>query len=542
MTWDNQRKQQFRHALQDVYRSYSALQIFVRDAIDRNLAEIVEQSGLTSAAFELVEWSEARGEIDRLYAAFCMENDHHPFAMSIDASTDLGLNSHNSGVFTSPTSSSSSSGPMSNSGSNSGRIINTQGGDYRETHLHDRAQYAEGDINNQTDQRREQKGVNANDGAVVNIGTVINHYGGSSSDSPPSASADRPSDPPSNIKVTENPYVSHRAIEGVCKAALIQPGSLVRIKAPHRFGKTELISQLQTFAEGEGYNVVVLDLNRVEASNLESLDRFLRWFCTCITRKLKLYKPSQIKEQIEEYWDDELGANTSCSEFIEGAILSELDEPLVLALDNVDALFKHQAIVQEFFKLLRSWYEVARREPIWQKFRLILAHSTEPYEFLKIADSNHSPFNVGEPIELPAFDQTQVRELVAQFGLTSRVDLNRLYTMLDGHPELLHIGLKFLRMDTRRSLDDLWAESQKIAGVFSSHLGGLEKLLRNKKADYLSVMRRVAKSAEPFAVAREKADRDVAVALVRFGLVREVGDRCIVPRCELYREHFRDLA
>jgi hypothetical protein len=540
MTWDNQRKQQFRHALQDVYRSYSALQIFVRDAIDRNLAEIVEQSGLTSAAFELVEWSEARGEIDRLYAAFCLENDHHPFAMSIDAGTDLGLNSHNSGAFTSPTSSSSSSGSGSNSGSNSGRIINTQGGDYRETHLHDRAWYAEGNINNQTDQRREQKGVNANDGAVVNIGTVINHYGGQPPDSSPSASADSSNASPSDSEMTEKPYISHRAIEGVCQMALTQPGSLIRIKAPNRFGKTELISQLRMFAEGKDYKVVVLDLNRVEAPSLESLDRFLRWFCKQITRKLKLYKPSEIGEQIEAYWDDELGSNTSCSDFIEEAILSELDEPLVLALDNVDALFEHQAIVQEFFKLLRSWYEVARREPEWQKLRLILAHSTEAYEFLKIADNHHSPFNVGEPIELPAFDQTQVRDLVAQFSLTSRVDLNRLYTMLDGHPELLQIGLKFLRLDARRSLDDLWAESTKMAGVFSSHLDSLEALLR--KSGYLAVMRRVAKSAEPFAVAREKADRDAAVTLVRFGLVREVGDRCIVPRCELYREHFRDLA
>jgi hypothetical protein len=522
MTWDNTRKKQFRAALQDVYRSYGDLQIFVRDAIDRNLAEIVGQSGLTGAAFELLEWSQAKGEIDRLYAAFCRENDHHPFAIG-NASQNPDPDAPN---------------PSASPGSNT--TINTQGGDYRETHNSDRAQYAEGNIDNRADQSREQKGVNVNDSGVVNIGTVINHYGGSSSDRPPSASADPSSDPPSDTKMTEKPYVSHRAIEGLCKAALTQPGSLVRIKAPHRFGKTELISQLQAFAEGEDYKVVVLDLNRVEAPSLESLDRFLRWFCKRIARKLKLYKPSEISEQIDEYWDDELGGNTSCSDFIEEAILSELEEPLVLALDNVDALFKHQAIVQEFFKLLRSWYEVARREPEWEKLRLILAHSTEPYEFLKIAEHNHSPFNVGEPIELPAFDQTQVRELVAQFGLTSRVDLDRLYTMLDGHPELLQIGLKFLRLDARRSLNDLRAESNKMAGVFSSHLDGLEKLLR--KSGHLAVMRRVAKSAEPFAVAREKADRDAAVALVRFGLVREVGDRCIEPRCELYREHFRDLA
>ncbi len=515
MTWDNTRKKQFREALQDVYRSYGDLQIFVRDAIDRNLAEIVGQSGLTGAAFELLEWAQAKGEIDRLYAAFCRENDHHPFA--------IGNGSQNP----SPDTPNQSASPGSNT------TINTQGGDYRETHNRDRAQYAEGNIDNRADQSREQKGVNANDNAVVNIGTVINHYGGSSSDRPPSASADPSSDPPSDIEMTEKPYVSHRAIEGVCQAALTQPGSLVRIKAPHRFGKTELISQLQAFAEGEGYKVVVLDLNRVEAPSLESLDRFLRWFCKRIARKLR------IREPIDEYWDEGLGCNASCSDYIGEAILENLDEPLVLALDNVDALFEHRAIVLDFFKLVRSWYEEARREPEWRKLRQVVAYSTEPYEFLEIPHE-HSPLNIGEPIELPAFDQTQVRELVAQFGLTSRVDLDRLYTMLDGHPELLQIGLKFLRLDARRSLDDLWAESNKMAGVFSSHLDGLEKLLR--KSGHLAVMRRVAKSAEPFAVAREKADRDAAVALVRFGLVREVGDRCIEPRCELYREHFRDLA
>ncbi|TAF49372.1 MAG: hypothetical protein EAZ61_14460, partial [Oscillatoriales cyanobacterium] len=435
MTWDNVRQKQFREALQDVYRSYSALQIFVRDAIDRNLAEIVEQSGLTAAAFKLVEWAQARGQLDRLYAAFCAENDRHPFAIS-SAST--------------PSSDDTTNSPRADSSPNSGTTINTNGGDYREIHNSDQAQYAEGSIDN----RREQQGINGNDGAVINIGTVINNYG-NSSETPSTHDANLDTDPPaSGISEPngETPYVSHRAIEDVCQAALTQPGSLVRIKAPHRFGKTELISQLQTFAEGQGYNVVVLDLNHVEAPSLDSLDRFLRWFCKRIARKLR------IREPIEEYWDEELGCNVSCSEYIGEAILNNLDEPLVLALDNVDALFEHPAIILDFFKLVRSWYEEARREPEWRKLRQIVAYSTEPYEFLAIPHE-HSPLNVGEPIELPAFDRAQVHELVARFGLTSRVDLDQLYTLLDGHPELLQIGLKFLRLDARRSLADLQTES-----------------------------------------------------------------------------------
>lgn len=493
MSWDDRRKTKFRDALQRQYPSDAALQAFARRALEVDLAEIAARSPLKVAASELVEWAQSEGKLDRLWTAFCQEERPSPTPET------------------------------------AGTTIDTQGGSYHEIENRDRGQYAEESIDN----RREQQGINANDGSVVHIQTLNQYYGAPQAGTSDNED-DTANDSPEATEIGESFYISHRAIESVCRVALTQPGALVRVKAPHRFGKTELISQLRTFAESQDYQVVVIDLNRVEAPSLASLDRFLRWFCKRMARKLG------IREPLEDYWDDELGSNTSCSDYIEEAILSNLDEPLVLALDNVDALFEHQAIVLDFFKLLRSWYETARREPEWRKLRLILAHATEPYEFLKLAESHHSPFNVGEAIELPAFDRTQVGEVVAKFGLTNRVDVDRLYAMLDGHPELLQIGLKFLQRDERQTLDGLWQEARKMAGIFSTHLDSLEALLR--KSGDLSAMRRVAKSAEPLAISREKADREMVKRLVRFGLVREVGDRCIEPRCELYRQHFRDIA
>ncbi|MGD1902536.1 MAG: AAA-like domain-containing protein [Geitlerinemataceae cyanobacterium] len=518
MGWDKDRMRRFREALQDVYRSYSRLQIFVSDALGENLEGIAGRADLETTTFNLLNRLDSDGTIDALHAAFCVKNSHHEFARAGGASPVA-----------------SPDGTPA-----AGRTVYTQGGDYYETNVSGQGQYAGRDIHNRTENKQQvqQQGVNANDSASVTIQNQTIHYhnpprteaGGIAGASGSTQAEPAPEESPETI---EPPYISRRSIERTCRDELVRPGSLVRIKAPHRFGKTELILQLRQFAEGEGYKVVTLDLCRVELPSLESLDKFLRWFCKRIARKLR------IKEPLDEYWDDELGSNTSCSDYIEAAILENLDEPLVLALDNVDALFDRQPIVLEFFKLLRSWYETARREPEWQKWRLILAHSTEPYEFLKISESHHSPFNVGEPIELPAFDRVQVSELVTQFGLAARVDLDRLYEMLDGHPELLQIGLKFLRLDGRRTLDDLQAESRKVEGKFSSHLNELERLLR--KSGHLAAMRRVAKSVEPFTVERGKVERDTAAALVRFGLVKD-GDRCIVPRCDLYRQHFRDLA
>ena len=89
-------------------------------------------------------------------------------------------------------------------------------------------------------------------------------------------------------------------------------------------------------------------------------------------------------------------------------MMTAADSPLVLYLDDVDALFPYPEVYEDFFGLLRSWYEKARSRPNWKKLRLAIAHSTDVYIRLNI---NRSPFNVGLAIELPELTREQVQEL-----------------------------------------------------------------------------------------------------------------------------------
>jgi len=51
----------FRSALLDAYRDYRELKIFVHDALDKNLNEIIgSDEGLDIVVFELLEWSDAK--------------------------------------------------------------------------------------------------------------------------------------------------------------------------------------------------------------------------------------------------------------------------------------------------------------------------------------------------------------------------------------------------------------------------------------------------------------------------------------------------
>jgi hypothetical protein len=91
-------------------------------------------------------------------------------------------------------------------------------------------------------------------------------------------------------------------------------------------------------------------------------------------------------------------------------LLPEIETPLVLGLDEVDEVFRYPAIADDFFGLLRAWYEEASYgsgdSELWERLRLIVVHSTEVYLPL---DVNQSPFNVGLPIELPEFNPARWR-------------------------------------------------------------------------------------------------------------------------------------
>lgn len=108
----------------------------------------------------------------------------------------------------------------------------------------------------------------------------------------------------------------------------------------------------------------------------------------------------------------------SCKTYFQTYLLPNVDLALVLALDNVDRLFEYPHIAQDFLPMLRSWNEEANTQTIWQKIRLVIAHSTEIYIEL---DAHQSPFNVGWPIKLLGFTPEQMQDLARLYHLDSEL-------------------------------------------------------------------------------------------------------------------------
>lgn len=143
-------------------------------------------------------------------------------------------------------------------------------------------------------------------------------------------------------------YIERPPIEEKCYKAIVQPGALIRIKPPQRMGKTKLSEKLLDYARQQGYKTAKLDLKLADSSVLTNLKTFLQWLCINISDILEL------EPKLDDYWQDELGINTSCTRYFQKYLLPNIDTSLVFTIENFERLFQCENIFSEFCLLLRS--------------------------------------------------------------------------------------------------------------------------------------------------------------------------------------------
>jgi AAA-like domain/Effector-associated domain 1 len=323
-------------------------------------------------------------------------------------------------------------------------------------------------------------------------------------------------------------YIKRPPIEEKCYKAILQPGSLIRIKAPQRMGKTLLLEKLLDYARQQGYQTAKLDLKLADNSVLADLKTFLQWLCVDVSDLL------EVEPKLNNYWQDSMGVNTSCTRYFQKYLLSNIDSPLVFAIDNFERLFKYENIFSEFCLLLRSWYETAkqgdRMGKIWKKLRLVVVNSTESYPTL---DTNRSPFNVGLAIELPEFNQQQVEEMAQSYeinGLLAEDGLSQLMGLLGGHPFLVEEAVANLKSQ-EISLEELITLAPTEQGIFSHHLRQQLECLQDG-SQLEAAYKEVVTANKPV-----KFNPEITFKLHSLGLVKIIRNDC-TPSYGLYRQYF----
>ena len=323
-------------------------------------------------------------------------------------------------------------------------------------------------------------------------------------------------------------YIERPPCEEKAYAEILNPGALVAIESPLNMGKSSLLARTLAQARSQNYRTVTLNLQLAEASVLSNLEKFLRWLMANITLQLG------ISSKIDEYWDSDLGTKVSCTNYLQKHILAQLTQPLVLALDEVNHLFKYHEIAQEFLPLLRFWHEEANNTDIWRNLRIIAVHSTEIYISL---DINQSPFNIGLSIVLPEFNLEQVKELALRHQLhlepaELEQTLDSLMAMVGGFPYLIRLALYTL-ITQDITVEQLLAQAPTPSGIYRTHLQGYFNTL-SQYPDLMNAYSQIVAAEEPIQVSSL-----ISYRLTSMGLIKLVENKAI-PSCQLYRLYFRN--
>lgn len=335
--------------------------------------------------------------------------------------------------------------------------------------------------------------------------------------------------PDGPLSIGSNFYVEREEIAKDCYSEIQQPGGLIRIKGPNQTGKTSLIIRILEFARQKEYKTAYFNFqDDADRSSFSNLEEFLKWFCVIISESLSL------PEETEKYWQGMRGGHkVKCRRYFERYLLQNIEGSLVLAIDEINCIFG-QEVETDFFSLLRTLHEFSKRgqkTELWKRLRMVLSYSTEAYS---VSNINQSPFNVGFPVALSDFKESEVIGLARKYGLNlNSLEIKKIISQIGTHPYLVQKAFYHLAKQ-KMTVADLLEKAHTEEGIYGFHL---RRHLTNleKQSELFSALKLVLKTPQP--VQLEAVER---FKLSGMGIVNLEGNKVKI-RSEIYQKYFQEV-
>ena len=324
----------------------------------------------------------------------------------------------------------------------------------------------------------------------------------------------------------DSAFYLRRSVDDELETAISQRDSIMLIKGARQMGKTSLLARGLAYARRSDARAAFVDLQKLNATNLESASSFYLTLCETLADQLDLDTlPSDV-------WDERRGPNVNFERYLRREVLAKIGVPLVWGLDEVDRLFGCE-FGGEVFGLFRSWHNERALDPTgpWSNLSLIIAYATEAHLF--ITDMNQSPFNVGTRLEVDDFNQLQVAELNRRYRgpLRNTDEVNRLVRLVGGHPYLVRRALHELSVDNKLDIENFESYADQDEWIYGDHLRRILVLLA-RDPELEEVVRGVLRGEpcpSPESFYRLRAS----------GVINGSTQNDARPRCRLYAQYLR---
>lgn len=199
-------------------------------------------------------------------------------------------------------------------------------------------------------------------------------------------------------------YVYRQADEVLFQG--LQRGEFCYVFNARQMGKSSLRVQTTHRLQAIGVRCGVVDITTIGTRDVMPE----QWYASIAGLLTKAFR---LEVHLIHWWRDHshLSVVNRLSEFLDTVLLSQVLDPIVIFIDEIDSVLGLPFATDDFFALIRACYNRRAEQSRYQRLTFALFGVATPTDL--IADTRRTPFNIGQAIELRGFQPTEVFPLRA---------------------------------------------------------------------------------------------------------------------------------
>ena len=228
----------------------------------------------------------------------------------------------------------------------------------------------------------------------------------------------------------DSPSYVEREADRDLFASLVR-GELCYVLTSRQMGKSSLMVRTAHRLRDRGVNVAVLDLTAVGQNVTPE-----QWYDGLLSR---IGRALRLEDEFEVYWTrhERFGPVQRMFSALREVELKRQPRPLVVFIDEVDAVRNLPFKTDEFFAAIRECYNQRAEDPDFNRLSFCLLGVANPTDLIR--DAQATPFNIARRIELTDFIPAAAMALAHGLGRDTdggRALIERILHWTRGHPYL----------------------------------------------------------------------------------------------------------